>query len=89
MDIPKTMMAVVKTKRERGAEYLQVPVPEVGPDEALIKVHALRFAGLIFMPTSGMHGHKTISNDPSVNCHELWGMNFQVRLSLSEIVYPM
>lgn len=38
MDIPKTMMAVVKTKRERGAEYLQVPVPEVGPDEALIKV---------------------------------------------------
>ena len=45
MDIPKTMMAVVKTKRERGAEYLQVPVPEVGPDEALIKVHATAICG--------------------------------------------
>lgn len=43
--IPKDMMAIVKTRRARGAEYLQVPVPEVGPDEALIKVHAMAICG--------------------------------------------
>lgn len=52
MDIPKTMMAVVKTKRERGAEYLEVPVPEVGPDEALIKVHATAICG------TDIHGYQ-------------------------------
>lgn len=45
MSIPKTMMAIVKTKHERGAEYIEVPVPEVGPDEALIKVHAMAICG--------------------------------------------
>ena len=43
--IPKMMKAIVKTKRERGAEYMDVPVPEVGPDEALIKVHAMAICG--------------------------------------------
>lgn len=46
MAIPEKMMAIVKTKRARGAEYLQVDVPrEVGPDEALIKVHAMAICG--------------------------------------------
>jgi threonine 3-dehydrogenase len=45
MDIPKIMMAIVKTKKERGAEYIEVPVPEVGPDEVLIKVRAAAICG--------------------------------------------
>lgn len=45
MKIPKTMMAIVKTKRERGAEYMEVPVPEIGAGEALIKVHATAICG--------------------------------------------
>lgn len=45
MDIPKTMMAVVKAKKERGAEYREVPVPEVGPDEVLVKVRAAAICG--------------------------------------------
>lgn len=44
-DIPKSMMAITKTKRERGAEYIERPVPDVGPDEALIKVYAAAICG--------------------------------------------
>ncbi|MTI59806.1 MAG: zinc-binding dehydrogenase [Firmicutes bacterium] len=39
------MKAVVKTKKERGAEYLDVPVPEVGPKDVLIKVAAGAICG--------------------------------------------
>jgi len=45
VNIPKTMMAVVKMKKERGAEYSEVPVPEVGPDEVLIRVRAAAICG--------------------------------------------
>ncbi len=45
MEIPKIMMAIVKTKKERGAEYRPIPVPEVGPDEVLVKVHAAAICG--------------------------------------------
>lgn len=45
MKIPETMMAIVKTKHERGAEYIEVPVPEVGDDEVLVKVHATAICG--------------------------------------------
>lgn len=45
MEIPKSMMAIVKTRHERGAEYIEVPVPEVGPDDVLIKVHAAAICG--------------------------------------------
>ena len=45
MDIPKTMMAIVKTKHERGAMYKEVPVPETGPEDVLVKVHAAAICG--------------------------------------------
>ena len=45
MEIKKMMKAIVKTKRESGAEYKDVPVPEPNPDEVLIKVHAAAICG--------------------------------------------
>lgn len=45
MNIPKMMKAIVKTKEERGAEYLEVEVPEVGPGEVLVKIKACAVCG--------------------------------------------
>lgn len=45
MNMPKKMKAIVKTKEERGAEYLEVNVPEVGPNEVLVKVKACAVCG--------------------------------------------
>ncbi len=39
------MKAIVKTRPERGAELLDVPVPEPGPGEVLIKVIATSICG--------------------------------------------
>ncbi len=43
--IPEMMNAIVKTQKERGAEYKQVPVPKIEPDEALVKIHAAAICG--------------------------------------------
>jgi D-arabinose 1-dehydrogenase-like Zn-dependent alcohol dehydrogenase len=34
------MKAVVKTKPQPGAEYMDVDTPKIGPDQALVKVRA-------------------------------------------------
>ncbi|MBC7185776.1 MAG: L-threonine 3-dehydrogenase [Calditrichaeota bacterium] len=39
------MKAVVKTKPGPGAEYLEVAIPQCGPDEVLVKVHATSICG--------------------------------------------
>lgn len=44
-DIPATMKAVVKVKKERGAVLQELPVPEVGPREVLVKVRAAAICG--------------------------------------------
>jgi threonine 3-dehydrogenase len=36
--MPKTMKALVKRKPEQGIWMEEVPVPEVGPNEVLIKI---------------------------------------------------
>lgn len=41
----KKMKAVVKTKPGPGAEYLEVAIPQCGPDEVLVKVHATSICG--------------------------------------------
>jgi len=41
----ETMGAVVKSRPAPGAEWMQVPVPKVGPDEALIQVRAASICG--------------------------------------------
>ena len=42
---PEKMMAIVKTKKERGAEYKEVPMPEPGPEDVLVRVHAAAICG--------------------------------------------
>lgn len=39
------MKAVVKTKAGKGAELREVPIPEIGRDEMLVKVHAASICG--------------------------------------------
>ncbi|HBZ01019.1 MAG TPA: L-threonine 3-dehydrogenase, partial [candidate division Zixibacteria bacterium] len=39
------MMAVVKTKAEKGAELNEVPLPKIGDDEVLVKVSATSICG--------------------------------------------
>jgi len=45
MSIPPKMMAIIKTKHEKGAEYLKVDVPEILDDEVLVKVCAAAICG--------------------------------------------
>ncbi len=45
MTIPKVMHAVVKTKPGPGMTYMEVPVPEIGPSDVLIKVRAVSICG--------------------------------------------
>jgi len=39
------MKAIVKTKREFGAELIDVPIPKIKPDEVLVKVSATSICG--------------------------------------------
>jgi threonine 3-dehydrogenase len=43
--MPEKMKAVVKTKREPGAELVEIPIPPVGPNEVLVKVKATSICG--------------------------------------------
>lgn len=45
MDIPKKMWAIVKQKPGKGAEYIEMDVPQVGPGEVLVKVKATAICG--------------------------------------------
>ena len=41
----ETMRAICKTKPEPGAELIDAPIPQVGPDDVLIKVRATTICG--------------------------------------------
>src|SRR6516225_7713636 len=41
----ETMMALRKTKRARGAEMQEIPIPSIKPNEVLIKIHASSLCG--------------------------------------------
>ncbi len=45
MAIPKMMKALVKARPEKGLEMQSVPVPEIAPDEVLIKIHKTAICG--------------------------------------------
>jgi len=45
MAIPKVMKAVVKTAPGPGMVYKEVPVPQIGPSDVLIKVRAVSICG--------------------------------------------
>jgi threonine 3-dehydrogenase len=43
--MPETMIALRKTKRARGAELQEIPIPDVKPNEVLIKIQASSLCG--------------------------------------------
>ncbi len=43
--MPEKMRAIVKTKREKGGEMVQVDVPRIAPDQVLVKVKATSICG--------------------------------------------
>ncbi len=43
--LPKTMKALVKARPEPGLELQTVPVPDIAPDEVLIKIHKTAICG--------------------------------------------
>ncbi len=45
MSLPNTMKALEKSKPEEGLWMVQAPVPEIGPDEVLIRINATGICG--------------------------------------------
>jgi threonine 3-dehydrogenase len=43
--MPETMRALCKTRPERGAELVETPIPEIGPDDVLVKIRATTICG--------------------------------------------
>jgi len=43
--MPETMLALCKTRPEAGAELIEAPIPEAGPDDVLIKIRACTICG--------------------------------------------
>ena len=45
MDIPKTMKSLIKRKGVEGYEYIEIPVPEPGIGDLLVKVLKVGICG--------------------------------------------
>lgn len=43
--MPETMRAICKTRPEPGAEMVETPIPQVGPDDILVKIRAATICG--------------------------------------------
>src|SRR2546427_5175980 len=43
--MPDTMRALCKARPEKGAELIEIPIPQVGPDDVLVKVRATTICG--------------------------------------------
>ncbi len=43
--MPETMRALCKTRPEAGAELIEAPIPQIGPDDILVKVRASTICG--------------------------------------------
>lgn len=72
--IPNTMLAVVKSSRASGAELSTVDVPEICPDEVLVKVWATGICGTdIHIYKWNSWAQKRIQKIPQIMGHELSG----------------
>ena len=54
----KKMLALVKERPEPGLWMREADVPEVGPDDVLIKIKRLRYAERTFTSTTGTNGRR-------------------------------
>src|SRR5437762_334738 len=45
MLMPDTMRALTKCRPDKGAELIECPIPEIGPDDVLVKVRATTICG--------------------------------------------
>jgi threonine 3-dehydrogenase len=43
--MPETMRALCKSRPDKGAELVETPIPQVGPDDVLVKVRAATICG--------------------------------------------
>ncbi|MGI6030486.1 MAG: alcohol dehydrogenase catalytic domain-containing protein [Eubacteriales bacterium] len=90
MSESRKMMAVVKTRKERGADYMEVPVPEVGPEEILVKVHAAAICGTdihIYQWNAWADANveKAYSKLPRILGHEFSGVVEQVGSQVTQV----
>jgi len=71
------MKAIVKTKPEKGAELLEVPIPNIADDEVLVKVKAVGICGTdvhIYNWDPWAQGRIGAKKLPQIMGHELCGI---------------
>lgn len=69
----KMMKAVVKTKPAPGGELIQVPIPEIGPKDVLVKVAATSICGTDFHIYEWNQWAQNTIKVPQIMGHELAG----------------
>lgn len=74
----KMMKAVVKTKPDHGGELIQVPIPECGPNDVLVKVAATSICGTDFHIYEWNAWAEETIKIPQVMGHELAGYVVEV-----------
>ena len=74
------MKALAKTAPAPGLDMIEAPVPEIGPDDVLIKVHKTGICGT----DTG-----TIGRRGRFRCHLSRGMNLLARLSSWAAMSPI
>ena len=62
--MPEKMLAVMKKERAPGAELVEVDIPNIKPDEVLLKVRATSSVEPMPIYIIGTNGHKAASNLP-------------------------
>lgn len=81
MNIPKTMKAAVLKAYHRPLEVMELPMPEPGPDEVLVKVMA---SGLCLTDTHIQDGIISSVRLPYIPGHEMAGVVCQLGESVKE-----
>jgi len=79
------MKAIVKTKPEKGAELLEIPIPNIADDEVLVKVKAVGICGTdvhIYNWDPWAQGRIGAKKLPQIAGHELCGIVEQVGKSV-------
>ena len=82
------MKAVVKTKPQAGADFTEVDIPEISPDEALVKVRATSICGTdvhIYKWDPWSDGRIGSKNLPQILGHEVAGEVVKVGANVKRV----